>query len=255
MNPQVPTDLPVICLGPYGSGTNFLMITLQNSGIFVTNGPCPNAWNRNHPTVFKHYVIESDSLEILTLPDPHRFICIVKDPLHWIKSLQHMIVSGIMPAPSLAALADAPLSEIIRKPGRIVGVHRELRGLSEEEAAQKCFQYEHLPDLWNQYVKGYSEHLPGGSHVIPYERLLFYPRQTFGDLIESLGGDRENLRLRRERRFQNEQNRGVGRNYDEALAYYEQPHTRYEGYSSDDLKFIRDTLNSDYMKLFGYSAV
>lgn len=248
-------ELPVICLGPYGSGTNFLMITLQVSGILVTNGPHPNAWNRNHPTVFKHYVIEADSLQILTLPDHARFVCIMKHPLHWFKSIQNMINSGIMPAPSLAVLADASLSEIIRRPGRIVGVHREMEGLSREAAAQKFLHYRHLPDLWNQYAKGYSEHLPEGSPLVSYEQLLFQPQQTFGDLIEELGGNRGDLQLRHERRFQDDNHRGEGRNYDEALACYRQPESRYEGYSRDDLAFVEENINMDSMKIFGYAKL
>ena len=248
-------NLPVICLGPYGSGTNFLMITLQASGILVTNGPHPNAWNRKYPTVFKHYVIEADSLQILTLPDPCRFVCIVKHPLHWFKSIQNMIASRILPAPSLAALTDSCLSEILRQPGRMVGVHREMKGLSKEASAQKFLHYQNLPDLWNQYAKGYSAYLPRSSLLIPYEQLLFQPQQSFGDLIEELGGNRDDLQLRRERRFQDDNHRGEGRDYDEALAYYQQPHYRYEGYSREDLAFIEENINMDSMKIFGYTEL
>lgn len=243
---------PSICLGPYGSGTNFLINTLEKSGAFVTNGNESNEWNRFNKTVFKHYVIEKNSLDILTLPENYKFICIYKHPLYWFKSLQRMVHARIMPAIDMAQLGHLSLSDFIRQPGRMVCVEREIEDSEIYSEKRTHVTYQNLPDFWNQYARGYLHYIPANSIRIAYEHLILEPEKNIEEVICSLNGSCENLVVHKDRRFQNDKEPGHGRNFYEASAFYNQTNSRYEDYSQEDLEFIKKSLDMEAMLSLGY---
>ncbi len=251
---EATTDL-AICLGPYGSGTNFLIKTLEQSGIVVSNGISKNHWNRHHKTVFKHYVVEEDVLKILTLPPQPRFVCIYKHPLFWFKSLQRMVESGLMPAPQMSQLKGVPLSHFIRQPGSIVSARREIDLPPEEIEGGVRVHYANLVDLWNQYARGYASRLPAGSILLPYEKVISKPDAYVQAILKQFSLDTQSVVIDKSRRFQVGNSPGHGRNFDESLAYYLEPANLLEGYSEEDLAFIEASIDNERLQRLGYASL
>lgn len=238
----------VVLLGAYATGTNYVSSTLKESGLRIANYPSPEEAGRQARHFFKHYVIEPDTLDVLKPSATALFVCLVKDPYHWMKSLRAMVEARIVPAREMSRLRDVELAEFIRSPGTMVGARRE-SGPGE----QARIRYSHLPDFWNRYVRGYTQCLPPDrTLILRYEDTLFNPCETFGAVMARAGLPGAAVRVSNKRRFQSRNSTGIGRNHDEAIRYYSRPEERLHGFGPEDRSFMEIELDHDLTRQFGY---
>lgn len=239
----------LIHLGAYGTGTNYLCRTLERSGLVISNSERPNSWNQHNKVVFKHYVIEADTLRVLKPPSSAIYLCIIKNPFFWIQSLKRMAHAGILTAREMKALGDVDVEDFIRSGGTMVGARREVG--DDEEARVR---YDNLPDLWNRYVRGYLQYLPQEQTLIlRYEDILMQPGKYLSLVMEKASASGREIKLYEGRRFQTETEPGVGHNHAEALEYYSDAGRRYHEFSDRSIAFMQNNLDSRLMIQFGYA--
>lgn len=227
-------------LGAYGTGTNWAQATLRKSGVprYETAGVAPGSGQLIRQ-LFKHYVIEADTVSILEPPADVLFLCLVKSPLFWILSIARMLAADVMPHP-MRELMGMELSQMIRAPATMVSARRELGGDAFVHAAN-------LPDLWNQYARGYLHYLPQERvHLMPYEVAARAPTSAFHALLDRVGRDRASLVIHTERRM------GIGHDLQGAQAYYRDDRNRLTPFAKSDIDFVDANIDHRLLAAIGY---
>ncbi len=229
-------------LGAYGTGTNWAKATLTKSRVALyESAGVDREGGRLIRHVFKHYVVEPETLSILKPPENALFVCLVKSPLFWFASIQRMLAANLVPGP-MRALKGLDLSSLIRAPASMVSARRELGGNAFVEA-------HNLPDLWNRYALGYLRHLPAERvHLMPYEATVRDPAAAFHAILDRVGFERSALELHSERRM------GTGHGLSDAQAYYGDDRNRLAPFSDRDLAFVHQHIDGRLMTELGYRA-
>lgn len=227
-----------LVLGPAGlfnTGTNYLEALLRMNCKHSNGKPASLwqvPWGKHNPIEWRgsHYAPSGKGQNIsLVMP-----VVMIKDPLTWMKSMCRKPYAA-----RFKKLERCPSP--VEATSTVVSFQRDRK-----------LNYKSLLHLWGQWNRAYIEvkipHL-----VVRYEDVLFNPVETVSKICACTGGAMSSSFKNLSKQAKSGKGHGDGGNdRARALAMYGDPLKRVEGYSGEDLDFIRKNWDADLVRYFHY---
>jgi len=203
-------------------------------------------WGKHNPVIWRgiHYQPAFNISVNLVLP-----VMIVKDPLTWMKSMCRKPYGASFEGARLRRLVKTCPSPV--KEGTQTNVSFQ---------PNKVVAYKSLVHMWGEWVRAYAD-MKTPHLIVRYEDLLFNTEEVVKKICDCGGGvmvdgdfrQKSNPSKRGKEHQSIRQSMGEATtDRSKALAKTGDPAKRLEGYSANDLKFIRDSWDEELIKFFHY---
>ena len=227
-----------VVLGPAGlfnTGTNYLEALLRMN-CKNSNGKPGSIWQvpwgKHNPVEWRgsHYAPSGKGQNIsLVMP-----VMMIKDPLTWMKSMCRKPYAA-----KFKKLEHCPSP--VRDTSTVVSFQRDRK-----------LAYKSLLDLWGQWNRAYIE-MKVPHLIVRYEDVLFNPVETVGKICACTGGVMSGSFKNLSKQAKSGKGHGDGgSDRAKALTLYGDPVKRVEGYSDEDLQYIRNNWDTGLIRYFQY---
>jgi len=118
--------------------------------------------------------------------------------------------------------------------------------------------HDSLVHMWNDWYEEYIDTVTIPRVLVRYEDLLFFPKETVTTVCECAGGSMKKngefkyivSSAKKGEAAHGKMSERTG--YIDAIVKYGTDEHRYDGFHEEDLQYVRDNINDEYMSIFGY---